>query len=670
MTPFRNGDLKSFETRAGEIFSARYLTLAKKTDRLFAYLFMFQWMLGILFAIFISPKTWSGESSQIHLHVYSAIFLGGILASFPIYLAFTNPGATFNRMVVAVSQILFSVLLIHLTGGRIETHFHIFGSLAFLAIYRDWRPVLIGTVVTGIDHLVRGALWPESVYGILSATPWRAFEHSGWVIFEDVILFHSIKIARQELTSISENQVHLEDQSQQLAVERNQVKLLFDAATIANQSESTDVAIQKMLDLICKYSGWPMGHAFVFPETGSTLVSSKLWYLSEPERFRIFREATESISCKPGEGLPGQVFLEAKPKWITVVADNQNFLRTQFALEIGIHSVFAFPLLAQEKVVAVLEFFSEEVIEKNEMLIETVAHIGRQLGQVFERTRSRSSLQSAHDSISELNQSLETKVLERTKELEDSKQLVLSQQQTLLVNSKMSALGEMAGGIAHEINTPLTIVSLLSAQMEKVMADEVPDKKQLQMMISKIVKTTERIARIIRGMRTFSRDGSKDSFHAVNIKQLINETISFCQERFRNDGTALILDEIHESIFIEARATEISQVLLNILNNAHDAISGLDQKWIKISVFELVDQIELRITDSGSGVPPETQKKMFQPFFTTKEIGKGTGMGLSISLGIVKSHGGELNLDQKCENTCFFIRLPKIQVRNVRAKVA
>jgi len=103
------------------------------------------------------------------------------------------------------------------------------------------------------------------------------------------------------------------------------------------------------------------------------------------------------------------------------------------------------------------------------------------------------------------------------------------------------------------------------------------------------------------------------------------------------------------------------------LNNAHDAIAARAEKWIKISVVDGNGFLEIKVTDSGTGISAEIREKIFQPFFTTKEIGKGTGMGLSISSGIIKNHCGELRVDEKCPNTCFSIRLPKKQLRAVAA---
>src|SRR4030095_15302095 len=126
-----------------------------------------------------------------HPHVWLAIGLGGIIASVPVMLDIFLPGRTLTRHVNAAAQVLFSALLIHLTGGRIETHFHVFGSLAFLACYRDWKILLTATVIVAVDHLLRGLWYPESVYGVAFSTPWRTLEHAGWVIFEDIVLIWS-----------------------------------------------------------------------------------------------------------------------------------------------------------------------------------------------------------------------------------------------------------------------------------------------------------------------------------------------------------------------------------------------------------------------------------------------------------------------------------------------
>src|SRR5213075_1680676 len=139
-----------------------------------------------------------------------AIFLGGAVSSLPIALALLMPGRTVTRHVIAVAQMLWSALLIHLTGGRIETHFHVFGSLAFLAFYRDWKVLVPATVVVAADHFLRGMFWPQSVYGVLVASQWRWLEHAAWVVFEDVILVMSCVRGTEELRQIAQHTAGLE----------------------------------------------------------------------------------------------------------------------------------------------------------------------------------------------------------------------------------------------------------------------------------------------------------------------------------------------------------------------------------------------------------------------------------------------------------------------------
>src|SRR5437773_6354725 len=207
----------SIAPRAAALFAEHQLEIFQRTDRMFAGLMVLQWLGGITAALVISPRAWSGALNQTHLHVWAAIFLGGAIISLPILLALTRPGTLLTRHVIAVAQMLISALLIHLTGGRIETHFHVFGSLAFLAFYRDWRVFVPATLVVALDHFLRGVYWPQSVYGVLTASPWRFVEHAAWVIFEDVFLTVSAIQSRREMWSIAERRAELEATNELIA---------------------------------------------------------------------------------------------------------------------------------------------------------------------------------------------------------------------------------------------------------------------------------------------------------------------------------------------------------------------------------------------------------------------------------------------------------------------
>ena len=185
-------------------------TVARRTDRMFACLLFFQWVAGLAVALFVSPEMWQGALRQTHPHVWAALFLGAAILSLPIVLVWQLPGRAVTRLVIAAAQMLSGALLIHLTGGRIETHFHIFGSLAFLSFYRDWRVLFVASVVVALDHFLRGLFWPESIYGIARGAEWRWLEHTGWVVFIDLFLCYSIWQSRKEMWTVAERQAQLE----------------------------------------------------------------------------------------------------------------------------------------------------------------------------------------------------------------------------------------------------------------------------------------------------------------------------------------------------------------------------------------------------------------------------------------------------------------------------
>mgnify|MGYP003390131319 CR=1 FL=1 len=183
--------------RANELNRQHDVEACCRTDRHFAVLMLLQWLTGIVLALCLSPRAWVGSQSQPHPHLLAAILLGAATNLGPALLALLQPGRALTRQVIAVGQAMTSSLLIHLTDGRIETHFHIFGSLAFLAYYRDWRVLVTASLVVASDHLLRGVLMPLSVYGMANATVWRSIEHAGWVLFEDIFLMLSICRSRE-----------------------------------------------------------------------------------------------------------------------------------------------------------------------------------------------------------------------------------------------------------------------------------------------------------------------------------------------------------------------------------------------------------------------------------------------------------------------------------------
>ncbi|MBX9766835.1 MAG: PAS domain S-box protein, partial [Bdellovibrionales bacterium] len=245
-------------------------------------------------------------------------------------------------------------------------------------------------------------------------------------------------------------------------------------------------------------------------------------------------------------------------------------------------------------------------------------------------------------------------------EITEIKRLELERQEfaaKMLESAKLSSLGEMAGGVAHEINTPLAIISAKASMLlEKHIAGKVTH-EEATTQLQKIVFTTERITKIIKGLRMFSRNSENDSAEPISIVGAINSTLDLCNEKLVQSQIKLF-KEWSDDPLVLGKFTELSQVMMNLLSNSMDAIEGLSEKWIRIQVTQNSKVCRIIVTDSGTGIPDQIAEKIMQPFFTTKEIGKGTGLGLSISNGIIKSHGGKFWYDSSSPNTCFVLELP------------
>lgn len=231
----------------------------------------------------------------------------------------------------------------------------------------------------------------------------------------------------------------------------------------------------------------------------------------------------------------------------------------------------------------------------------------------------------------------------------------LDYEQKSFASSKMASLGEMAGGIAHEINNPIGIIMGKTSQMRRASNDSktISD-------CDMILRNAERVANIVQGLRNFCENDDRQLFSRFNVLDVLNETLTYCHGRLENLDIKLY-SEIPQDLSANGKKVQISQILLNLLNNAIDALEGLDERWIKVSGKETDGFVEIRVQDSGPGVPQEIESKIMQPFFTTKEIGKGMGLGLSVSFAIAKNHGGELSIDRKVSPSCFVLRLPAAQ---------
>jgi len=392
--------------RAEENFAAHQQAIYQDTDRMFAVLMAVQWVAGIAAALWISPRTWEGTTSQTHIHVWAAIFLGGAINIFPIALAIKKPGAPMTRYVIATAQMMMSGLLIHLTGGRIETHFHVFGSLAFLAFYRDRSVLIPATVVVALDHVLRGIFWPQSVYGVLVSSEWRWLEHAGWVLFEDAVLFVAIQRSVAEMWDIAVRSAQMTDLNEgleqrvgertaeivsinkglereiadrqlveeALVASEKEHRSIFDNATMGIYRSTVDGQIVRANDAFVEMLGYDSAaeifncdlerDVYFYPGQRANLIA---------ERFPSGNADGLEILWKKKDGSPIWVNLNAK-----AVCDDEG---NTVYFDTCIHDVTK-RVRAEES----LQEANERALKDYEQLVERIAALGQTLGNARDLT--------------------------------------------------------------------------------------------------------------------------------------------------------------------------------------------------------------------------------------------------------------------------------------------
>ena len=240
------------------------------------------------------------------------------------------------------------------------------------------------------------------------------------------------------------------------------------------------------------------------------------------------------------------------------------------------------------------------------------------------------------------------------KENEDK---IRAQEVSLMMASRLSGLGEMAAGIAHEINNPLAIISGRVGLIQDSLSNSDVDIEFVKRNTQTIENTVARIVKIVSSMKSLSRHTPNDNFIKSSINAILDDVVEISRQRIRTCEIDLQVEQTEDFLF-DCYPGQISQVILNLMNNSIDAIEKFESKWIRISVSKDDSFVFFKIADCGEGIPLPIRNKILEPFFTTKEVGKGTGLGLSLVQAIVRKHNGEFRINDLAKNTEFVIQLP------------
>lgn len=243
-------------------------------------------------------------------------------------------------------------------------------------------------------------------------------------------------------------------------------------------------------------------------------------------------------------------------------------------------------------------------------------------------------------------------------ERKEREKLIHEQNLQLVASAKLSSVGEMAGSVAHEINSPLATIQLNSEMLREMLSEESPDLGKARERLVNIENTVERIAKVVRSLRRLSRNSQCDPFEKVSAKLILDDALEICQQRLRQSEVELRVSVNPNELELECRPVEISQIVLNLLNNARDAVECLETKWVIVEAESTGSHVEISVTNSGPAISGPVRAKLFTPFFTTKPVGKGTGLGLHICASIANDHAGRIWLDEASPYTRFVLRLP------------
>ncbi len=619
MTATAATEIKSADPTSGralELFREQQQSIVRHTDTIFVRLMIVQWLFGIALALWISPRAWAGSQSQIHLHVWASIFLGGAITSLPVLLGLLRPGQPYTRHTIAIGQMLMSALLIHLTGGRIETHFHVFGSLAILAFYRDWRVLASATTVVYVDHVVRGIFWPESVYGVASATIWRSLEHAGWVIFEVAFLCIAIRKSLSEMHLVAERQARLE--FMKAGIEQTVAERTADLTRENLERRQAEEQLRK--------SQAQLAQAQQIARIGSwdwDLIANKVTWSDETKR--LYARADEDL------GLPMEVCLNR--------VDPGDLERVNKVMAESLRT--RQPFVCEHRV-NLPDGTKLVILGRGEIVVNDQGTPVRMHGVVQDITEMKRAAEALQRSEEQLRQS-----------------------------QKMEAVGRLAGGVAHDFNNLLTVISGYCAMS----LFSVDSKNPLHKNIIEIQKAAERAASLTGQLLAFSRKQVLQP-RVIQLNEVLRGTEKMLQ-RLIGEDVELSTRFAPALDCVKADPGQLEQVLMNLAVNARDAMPRGGKLTITTAnvlidhetkfrnrTLELGRYVMLAVSDNGMGMSDDVLAHLFEPFFTTKGLGKGTGLGLATCHGIIAQSGGDIHVySEPNSGTTFKIYLPSTDAK-------
>lgn len=595
--------------RRDEIFEVQQGQLNRQVDTLFAAVMALQFVGGVLAAHFMAPP---GSNAQDLQGTATGL---GLAIAIPVWImTLFWPGRPANRFIIAIAQMQMSGLLIHVTDGRIETHFHIFGSLAFLGFYRDWRVLVPAAAVVILNHF-----GPLKYYPNHNNMEARLIEHTMWLVFASVFIAAACLQGRREMLAVAERQALLEDTKDQIE------QLVVDRTKELHESEARKAAmLESALDGILS--------------------------MEADGRLTDVNRTAEAIFGAEGDGLVGRSITDLlrsedssldSEEWLTSLRTSSARVRMsavgkrpsgEFPAELTVSPV------EMEGSVAFTLFVRD--LTEQRRLEAKVAH-----GQKME-TIGRLSTGIAHE-INTPNQY----IADNIRFLDTA----FGSMHELMDDYRQAVSEARDGGVSPE--TMRKVTESEAANDVEFLLHEIPSATR------EALDGVERVGNIVRAMRDFAHPGSVKK-ETVDINAVVSGAVTVTRNEWKHvaDLHLQLEDGLPK---VTGHSGDLGQAVLNLIVNAAHAVSdrsnsGQGLGRIQVRTIKDGEHAVIEVEDDGCGIPADQLSKIFDPFFTTKGVGLGTGQGLAfVHSAVVQRMNGEVDVRSKPgAGTCFALRLP------------
>jgi signal transduction histidine kinase len=417
------------------------------------------------------------------------------------------------------------------------------------------------------------------------------------------------RAARHEAERIAETA------TRRLYDRQRELELIGASAQAANEAVSIEAALRDTVELVCRHTSWPVGHAFLTDPGDALLHSGPVWHLAG-ERFDPFRRLSDKLVFKAGEGLPGRVVQDGAAVWLSDLAEAPEFQRQQTALECGLRAALGVPVVVAERPVGALEFFIEAAGPPEPGLVAVLTQVGTQLGRVVERARGQAELERLAGELSVRNDALARS------------------------NADLEVFASVA---SHDMAEPLRTASGFLTLLEERHGEGLD--AQGREFLAFAQRGIQRLQVMIKDMLEYARAGTRQRGElAVEAGAMLEEAIRSLSTRIDASGATVRFDRLPA---LSCDQEGLTRVFQNLLANALKYVAQDTPPVVTVSAERSGDAWCFSVADNGIGVPEAARTKIFEMFGrgADSQDYEGSGIGLAVCARVVDAHGGRIWVD-------------------------